>query len=65
MEKKTIVITGASSGIGKASVKYFAEKGWDVAATMRAPEKETELSEIENVKIFALDVAKQETIDQA
>jgi short-subunit dehydrogenase len=64
MEKKTIVITGASSGIGKASVKYFAEKGWNVAATMRAPEKETELSEIENVKIFELDVAKQETIDQ-
>jgi len=27
MNQKTIVITGASSGIGKATAKYFAEKG--------------------------------------
>lgn len=30
---KTIVITGASSGIGKATTKYFASKGWQVIAT--------------------------------
>ncbi len=37
---KTIVITGASSGIGKATAKYFASKGWQVIATMRNVEKE-------------------------
>lgn len=65
MEKKTVVITGASSGIGKATAKYFADKGWNVAATMRSPENEVDLTEIENVKTYVLDVTKQETIDKA
>ncbi len=39
----TIVITWASSGIGKATAIYFAEKWWNVAATMRQPLQETEL----------------------
>ena len=36
---KTILITGASSGIGKATVEYFSKKGWNVIATMRDPTK--------------------------
>lgn len=62
---KTIVITGASSGIGKATATVFAAKGWNVAATMRKPENETELGELENIKIYALDVTKQDSIDSA
>ena len=42
--KKTILITGASSGIGKNTSKYFHQKGWNVIATMRNPENEKELS---------------------
>ena len=30
---KTILITGASSGIGRATAKFFQEKGWNVVAT--------------------------------
>ena len=61
---KTILITGASSGIGKASAQFFAEKGWNVAATMRNPQNETELTTIDNIKLFRLDVLDQESIDQ-
>lgn len=62
---KTILITGASSGIGKASAKVFAEKGWNVVATMRTPELETELVHQDNILLTTLDVLKPDTIQNA
>lgn len=62
---KTIFITGASTGIGKATAKHFAEKGWNVVATMRSPEQETELISLENVLVLRLDVEKDDTIQAA
>ncbi|MEM7336199.1 MAG: SDR family oxidoreductase [Chloroflexota bacterium] len=59
----TIVITGSSSGIGKAAAKHFAANGWRVAATMRKPEKETELTQLKNVHLFKLDVTEQTSIN--
>lgn len=53
---KTIFITGASSGLGKATAKLFAAKGWTVIATMRQPEKETELSELDHLHLLKLDL---------
>jgi NAD(P)-dependent dehydrogenase (short-subunit alcohol dehydrogenase family) len=38
MQKKTVVITGASSGIGRASVSQLAKAGWHVFATVRKTE---------------------------
>jgi NAD(P)-dependent dehydrogenase (short-subunit alcohol dehydrogenase family) len=45
---KTILITG-KKGIGKETAKLFQSKGWNVIATMRNPENETELNQLENV----------------
>lgn len=59
---KTIFITGASSGIGKATAKLFQAKGWNVIATMRKPENETDLSQLENVTLLPLDVTNLEQI---
>ena len=59
----TIFIVGSSSGIGKATARLFAEKGWTVIATMRTPEKETELTGYSNVHLFPLDVTKPEQIE--
>jgi len=53
---KTILITGSSSGIGKATAIFFAAQGWNVIATMRNPEKEEELNNLKNVWVAALDV---------
>jgi len=61
----TILITGASSGIGKATAKYFSEKGWNVVATMRSPEKEQELDKLDNIFITKLDVQQPGTIVSA
>ena len=59
----TIFIVGSSSGIGKATAKIFAEKGWTVVATMRTPEKEAELIAYPNVHLFPLDVTKPKQIE--
>jgi NAD(P)-dependent dehydrogenase (short-subunit alcohol dehydrogenase family) len=63
--KKTVLITGTSSGIGKAAVQYFAQQGWNVAATMRSPEKEKELGKLPNVKLYRLDVTNDDSIKDA
>src|SRR5262249_32448458 len=62
---KTILITGASSGIGKATAKYFQERGWNVVATMRNPTNEQELTGLPNVLVTWLDVQDPTSIRSA
>jgi NAD(P)-dependent dehydrogenase (short-subunit alcohol dehydrogenase family) len=62
---KTIFITGASTGMGKATAKLFQSNGWNVIATMRNPEKETELNQLDNVTLLRLDVTNLEQISDA
>ena len=54
-----------TTGLGRLTAQYFEEKGWNVVATMRSPEKETELNRILNIKVIKLDITKQETIVEA
>ncbi|MBB6522305.1 SDR family oxidoreductase [Pseudoteredinibacter isoporae] len=63
MPVKTVVITGASSGFGRLACKAFQKAGWNVAATMRSPERENELNTLRNVQLFPLDVCDRQSIE--
>ncbi|MDC1033483.1 SDR family NAD(P)-dependent oxidoreductase [Candidatus Pelagibacter sp.] len=57
MNKKTIWITGGSTGIGKALAIKFSNEGWNVAISARREELLNELSnQDENISAFPLDV---------
>ncbi len=58
---KSILITGASSGIGKATAFYFAEKGWQVFAAMRNV-GDFENKGLPNLVALKMDVTDEEDI---
>jgi NAD(P)-dependent dehydrogenase (short-subunit alcohol dehydrogenase family) len=62
---KTVFITGSSSGLGKLTAKHFASQGWNVAATLRTPEKETELTRYSNIRLIRLDVTDTVQVKEA
>lgn len=65
MDKKTVLITGCSSGFGKLAALTFQKRGWNVIATMRSPEKETELNQMDGILVSRLDVTDQKSIDES
>jgi NAD(P)-dependent dehydrogenase (short-subunit alcohol dehydrogenase family) len=64
-QRKTVLITGTSSGIGRAAAQHFARKGWNVAATMRRPDADNVLASLPNTKLYALDVTSNDSIESA
>ena len=61
MNNKTIWITGASSGIGKALAIKFAKEGWKVAISARREKLLEEISKSQNnIDYFQLDVTDSE-----
>lgn len=62
---QTILITGASSGIGLATALLFQQRGWHVAATMRQPDGADALTESATLKRYRLDVVDEASIQTA
>lgn len=62
---KVVLITGASSGIGKETARLFQAKSWKVAATMRSPEKAADLQRIVDIECIRLDVTDVDSIKAA
>ena len=64
-DQKSILVTGASTGIGRNLTETLAENGYHVYAGARKDEDLAELDAIENVTAVKLDVTRQEQVDAA
>lgn len=62
-QTKTVLITGCSSGYGKATAEYFIDQGWNVVATMRNPD--ACLGNHDRLRVVRLDVTDKASIKDA
>ncbi|WP_095100345.1 SDR family oxidoreductase [Pseudomonas sp. Irchel 3A5] len=61
--QKTALIVGASRGIGLGLVKQLTEQNWNVIATVRDPQKATDLKAISGVRVETLDLDDVASLD--
>lgn len=61
----TVLITGASTGFGLSTARLFAQRGWNVIASMRNPSAGSALAALPNVLVVRLDVQDRASIDAA
>jgi NAD(P)-dependent dehydrogenase (short-subunit alcohol dehydrogenase family) len=64
-DQKAVLITGASSGLGRVMAETLAANGYFVYAGARKDEDLKELTAIENIQGVRLDVTRQDQIDAA
>ena len=62
---RSVLVTGASSGIGNATARYLAARGCLVFGTVRNEESAARLREIQNVVPLMCDVTKPDEIAEA
>jgi NAD(P)-dependent dehydrogenase (short-subunit alcohol dehydrogenase family) len=65
MSMKTVLITGASSGVGEATARLFAHKGWNVVASARAVERIGGWADQPNIARLAMDVTDEAGVQAA
>lgn len=58
----TILVTGTSSGYGKAIAEHFLRERWDVIATMRRPDAAAFEGDISRLRVLPLDVTDADSI---
>ena len=65
LEKKNIIVTGASGGIGNAIIKKLNEAGANILASGTRIEKLEELKKnYENIKILKFDISQSDKIEE-
>ena len=65
LEKKNIIVTGASGGIGNAIIKKLNEAGANILASGTRVEKLEELKKnYENIKILKFDISQSDKIEE-
>ena len=65
LEKKNIIVTGASGGIGNAIIKKLNEAGANILASGTRIEKLEELKKnFENIKILKFDISQSDKIEE-
>ena len=62
---ETVLITGTSSGYGKAAAELFLDRGWNVVATMRRPKPDMFGSQSNRLKVVPLDVTDSGSVNKA
>ena len=65
LDRKAVLVTGASSGLGRVMAETMAANGYFVYAGARKDKDLAELTAIENIQGVRLDVNKQDQIDAA
>ncbi|MDJ0349842.1 SDR family NAD(P)-dependent oxidoreductase [Cryobacterium sp. PH29-G1] len=63
MSTRRVVVTGASSGIGRASVRLFREHGWDVVGVARRADRLAALQAETGADVFTADLTVQADVD--
>jgi NADP-dependent 3-hydroxy acid dehydrogenase YdfG len=63
MTSRRVVVTGASSGIGAATVRLFRERGWEVLGVARRADRLEALRAETGADVFAADLTKQADVD--
>jgi NADP-dependent 3-hydroxy acid dehydrogenase YdfG len=63
MTSRRALVTGASSGIGRATAQAFAEAGWDVIAVARRTDRLTSLAENPRIQAFTADITSDADVE--